>query len=413
MNTARQTHAVVDQPESLRREFEAYLSLVKGRYRYTQSKYSLLLGEKWAEVRRIVEGKAVLSVPSHFEIHPCEPCQLHCKYCRGELRPVPRVEEIIDTSRLLQLIQDIHRLNPTAFIRFSGTIGEPLLHPDVRKFFALIRSLRGLHYGVTTNGLLLHKDGVVNELMFADYVHVSLDAGSDDTYRTLKGGRPGDFGRVIENLATLRSEKRENQSAVDLIVSLVIQEENYAEIPRLSRTLREIGINTFELKMQHFDERRHMTPVSLHLAYENIREVQVRDSGPEYSIIVVQPEEAALAKLRGGARSVDFPQCYANRLGLNATIDSRGQLQSCCQYYQGTLGVQGEIGESLIAVWGGHHRQAVLDKDPRAHCIGCSPSDEFVNRFVAFLVRAHGRDSSFLDWVETRLAADSATTEVH
>jgi wyosine [tRNA(Phe)-imidazoG37] synthetase (radical SAM superfamily) len=109
--------------------------------------------------------------------------------------------------------------NPTAFIRLSGTIGEPLLHPHIREVFALIRSLEELRYGLTTNGLLLHKDGVVNELMFANYVHVSLDAGSDATYTTLKGGRPGDFDRVLQNLAVLHGEKRKTRSSVDLVVS--------------------------------------------------------------------------------------------------------------------------------------------------------------------------------------------------
>jgi wyosine [tRNA(Phe)-imidazoG37] synthetase (radical SAM superfamily) len=400
---------------NLREDFKDYLNLLKGRYRYTQNKYSLLLSEKWPEVRRLAEGEALLVKPSYFEIHPCEPCQLNCVFCRGALREVPSIQGKLDIAHLERLIQEIHQLNNKAFIRFSGTIGEPLLLENIHGIFALIRSLKELRYGVTTNGLRLDKDGLLAELIFADYVHVSLDAGSDRTYRTLKRGHRGDFDHVLQNIAALHKAKKEEEkkqdkkTLVDLVVSLVIQEENYAEIDNLSGRLREIGVGAFELKMQHYDRRRRMTQDSLLKAYELISRVQARDQTPDYRIVVVQPAEAALAKLHQRTPSVDFSQCFANRLGLNATIDAKGQMQSCCQYYQGTLGVQGKITAGLAAVWSGADRQKVLSGDPRKTCVNCSPSDEMVNRFVAFLVKARQEDSSFMEWAEGYVAANSTT----
>lgn len=384
---------------------------MSGRYRYTYSKFAALLGDKWPIVRQVVVGETVTAPLSYVEIHVSEPCQLSCKYCRGQLRNVPTKQEMMQREDLLQLIEHVHNLNPRAFIRFSGTIGEPLLHPHVREAFARIKSLGGLSWGLTTNGLLLNEGGITELLMAANYVHVSLDAGCDLTYQRLKAGRPGNFEKVLANLEGLASLKRVLGSNVEIVVSFLIQDENYREIPVVSKRLKALGVETFELKMQHFDERRHMTPGTVHEAYELIRKVQSEDDSATYRVVVVQSEDVALARIRTNGRSIDFPRCFANQLGLNATVDPRGNLQTCCQYYQRTLGVQGKVSEGLRDLWRGPERTKLMQLDPRITCINCSPSDEFVNRFVAFLCKAHAEDPSFLSWIEENYVGHPCQTD--
>lgn len=384
----------------VREEFANFLAVMSGRYRYTYSKFATLLGEKWPIVRQVVVGKTVTAPLSYVEIHVCEPCQLSCKYCRGQLREVPIRQELMQRETLLGIIEHAHSLNPSAFIRLSGTIGEPLLHPHIREAFARMKSLGGLRWGLTTNGLLLNKEGITELLMAANYVHVSLDAGSDLTYQKLKAGRPGDFEKVLANLESLTSVKRLRGSIVEIVVSFVIQDENYFEIPAISKKLKALGVQTFELKMQHFDERRHMKSGNVHEAYDLIRKVQSEDDSKSYRVVVVQSEDVALVKIRRNGGSIDFPRCFANQLGLNATVDPRGNLQTCCQYYQRTLGTQGRVSEGLRDLWRSPERARMLQRDPRGTCVNCSPSDEFVNRFVAFLCKAHAEDPSFLSWIE-------------
>jgi len=396
---------------ALQQEFRNLWEWMHEGYRYSYSKFGILLNDKWPAVRAIVTGETALSRPSHVEIHPSEPCQLNCKYCRGELRQVPERQKIMAREDLLRLIEDIHELNPTTFIRFSGTIGEPLLHPDIAEAFAKIKRLGTLRWGLTTNGLLLHKERLLELLMAANYVHVSLDAGTDLTYQQLKAGRSGDFERVLENVKALAELKVLSKSKVEIVVSFVIQDENYREISQISRRLKEIGVGVFELKMQHFDPRRHMTPESVHEAYELIKRVQAEDDCASYRVVVVQSEDIAVSKIRGNRSLIDFPRCFANQLGLNATIDPRGNLQTCCQYYQRTLGAQGQVSDGLSQLWTSQKRTEMLQQDPRNSCINCSPSDEFVNRFVAFLCKAHREDSSFLSWVEENFVGKLSCAE--
>lgn len=386
--------------EPLRREFLRYVALMNGRYRYTYSKFAVLLGDKWPMVRQVVAGVVVTAPLSHVEIHTSEPCQLNCKYCRGQLRNVPAKQTLMVREELLRLIDHVHAINPRSFIRFSGTIGEPLLHPDICEAFGRIRSFGELRWGLTTNGLLLNKQGVMELLMAANYVHVSLDAGSDLTYQRLKGGREGDFEKVLGNISALAALKRFAKSNVEIVVSFLLQDENFREVPILSKELKRIGVEILELKMQHFDKRRHMTPDTVHEAYEIIRKVQCEDDCASYRVVIVQSEDLALAKIREGTPTIDFPRCFANQLGLNATVDPRGNLQTCCQYYQQTLGPQGHVSAGFSSLWAGEKRTELLKRDPRKTCVNCSPSDEFVNRFVAFLCKAHCEDPSFLSWVE-------------
>src|SRR4051812_46087818 len=241
------TPGEVRPDDRLRAEFLDLLQVLAGPYRYSSAKYLALLREKWPHIKAILHGHSVTASPSFVEIHLAEPCQLACRYCRGELREVPKVQAMMSREHLSRLIDSIAALNPKAFLRFSGTIGEPLLHPHAGEAFARVNSHHSLSWGLTTNGLLLHKPGLGPELLRAQYVHVSLDAGSDATYQSLKKGRPGDFQRVLTNLRLLVRLRGEAGSPMQVVVSVLLQGENYREVPGLSRLLKEAGVDVLEV----------------------------------------------------------------------------------------------------------------------------------------------------------------------
>jgi len=391
----------------LRAQLRALFNGLIGPYRYREAKFLPLVGAKWDLLKQIVQGADIVAAPSYIEIHPAEPCQLNCQFCRGELRDVPKRQAMMAREHLLQLIDSLYALNPQAFLRFSGVIGEPLLHPHVVEVFERVNSYRSLAWGLTTNGLLLDKPGVISALWSAKFAHISIDAGSDATYQRLKKGRPGDFEQVMANLETLAHGRAAASSRVEVVASLLLQSDNFREIPALSQRLKHVGVDTLEIKMQHFDARRGMRHAEVEEAYRLIDAVRQADEGPGYRIVKVQDIQEALAKVAPDARPIDFPVCYANRLGLNATVDPTGGLQTCCQYYQATLGCQGQIHDGFVAIWGSEQRRRTLLKDPRRHCVNCSPSDEFVNRFVACLQRAYEYDPTILTWVEATLLVEA------
>ncbi len=386
----------------LRYEFAENLRIIRGSYRYAPTKFIKLLREDWQAVCQIVKKQPVTLTPQYVEIHVEEHCNLSCFHCRGELRKVPnREEKFLPAPELKCLIDEIQTLNNKAFIRFSGLIGEPFIHPNIIELFNYT-SQKGLRWGVTTNGVKMAGE-VINALMNADYVHISLDAGSNKTYQELKNGMPNDFDTVLQNVKDFLRQRESCASMPQLIVSVLLQNENISELQSISQHLKEIGVDSLEIKMQHFDKRRRMSKEIVEEAYSVIEDVRRLDDGG-FRVVVVQTKEQAFNKIRKSKGNITFSKCYANELGLNATVDPDGNLQTCCQYYQETLGKQGSLTElGFSQVWRGESRTKILGLDPRYICVNCSPSDEFVNKFVSFLSRANSIDSDFLRWAEKQI----------
>jgi MoaA/NifB/PqqE/SkfB family radical SAM enzyme len=396
-----------------RAEFSKYFSAANGHYRYAPTKFAKLLAQNWHAIRAIAtartQGRGAgdlqqhdLNVPPQFiEIHLGHPCNLSCSYCRGGLREHSNKEAFLPADTALKAIDEALAMSRELFVRFSGLIGEPLRHPDVVPILARLVNKPGLSWGLTTNGVLMSDPSVRRALLAARQVHVSVDAGSDETYRRLKRGRHGDFQTVVDNIAALVRE-RGSTPTPEIVVSYLLQEDNVDELPGFARQIKTLGVDTIEIKMQHYDARRVMLKGDVDRAYECIGELTQYLDDHTFRTVVVQTRAEANKKLDADRSAVDFEMCYANLLGLNATIDPTGKVHMCCQYHQPTLDEIGDVGgaESFDALWHGDRRLSALRAAPRDKCQNCSPSDQFVNRFVEFLTQAHSGDSSFLDWVE-------------
>ena len=159
-------------------------------------------------------------------------------------------------------------------------------------------------------------------------------------------------------------------------------------------------IDSLEVKMQHFDARRRMSDVEVESAYEIVNQVQRELSDEKFHVIAVQSKAEADEKIAVN-KKIEFDRCYASQLGLSATVSPSGDLHMCCQYYQPTPGkIDNLVGKKFGSVWTGTNRLDMLERDPRGVCASCSPSDEFVNRFVHFLKGAHLKDETFINWAE-------------
>jgi MoaA/NifB/PqqE/SkfB family radical SAM enzyme len=102
------------------------------------------LNRRAREWRMILRGVASTDHPVMAHIIPIRRCNLSCTYCNEYddfSKPVP-METM--TARLDQLA-DLG----TTIVTFSG--GEPLLHPDLDRLIAHVRS-RGMIAGMITNG---------------------------------------------------------------------------------------------------------------------------------------------------------------------------------------------------------------------------------------------------------------------
>jgi len=140
-------------------------------------------------------------------------CNWNCVYCQlGRTRPltnerqeyIPRHEIIAEFQRSLAA----HQPGEIDWVTFVGS-GEPTLHIGLGWLIRQVKRATQLPVAVITNGSLLHLPEVRAELMDADAVLPSLDAGNAALYRKINRPWPKlTFDLHLRGLAAFRQEYR-------------------------------------------------------------------------------------------------------------------------------------------------------------------------------------------------------------
>ena len=132
-----------------------------------------------------------------------------------------------------------------------------------------------------------------------------------------------------------------------------------------------------------------MTRKEVDEAYKTITRIVKNYEDNNFKIGVVQDKANALVKIAGTAGAMAFDRCYSGLLG-NLVVDPSGIAHLCCQYFDKTLPPVGDTNtNSLTEIWNGVTRLKVLQMSPRNICNQCSPSDEYINRTVQFIIDAY------------------------
>lgn len=140
---------------------------------------------------------------------PFKTCNWNCVYCQlGRTAPLTSERrEYVSADAVIGELQAALGVLPPAsvdWITFGGS-GEPTLHASLGRMIRRASSLAGIPVAVLTNGSLLHRPDVREELLAADAVCPSLDAGSADLYRRITRPWPDlSFESLVEGLEQFR-----------------------------------------------------------------------------------------------------------------------------------------------------------------------------------------------------------------
>lgn len=142
---------------------------------------------------------------------PSKTCNWNCVYCQlGRSKPMigERAEYIPRQTILAELKETLatHPAGGIDWITFVGS-GEPSLHSGIGWLIAETKKLTQIPVAVITNGSLLYLPEVRQELLLADAVMPTLDAGDAATYKKIN--RPlGEltFERLVDGLIAFRQE---------------------------------------------------------------------------------------------------------------------------------------------------------------------------------------------------------------
>lgn len=181
-------------------------------------------------------------------------CNLNCNFCtyRNDMFPSAQgnfkqtKERIIPKDKALEIIKDCVDMGVKSITLTGG--GEPAVHPDFETIVACIID-NGIELGLITNGTIMPQS--VLDLLADNafqWVRISLDAGSRETFAKIKGCAPSLYDKACRNIKRLVECKRELKGNATIGVGFVATLDNYKEIKPIALWLKEVGIDSFRIR---------------------------------------------------------------------------------------------------------------------------------------------------------------------
>ena len=146
-----------------------------------------------------------------IDLIPFKTCNWNCVYCQlgRSSPPTPERRDYVPVEQVVSEVEAAlaqHSAGEIDWITFAGS-GEPTLHERLGWLIRHLKAMTKVPIAVITNGSRLCLRDVRNELLVADAVLPSLDAGSNEVF--LKVNRPHaslSFEKHVEGLVAFREE---------------------------------------------------------------------------------------------------------------------------------------------------------------------------------------------------------------
>jgi len=143
-----------------------------------------------------------------IDLVPFKTCTYDCVYCqlgRTTNRTCERREWVPTGAVIEQVRERLGRASAAIdTVTFSGS-GEPTLHAGIGEILRAVKPLVSVPVAVLTNGSLLWRKDVQDDLLAADLVIPSLDAPDRHLFQRVNRPDPGlDFETMLEGLVRFR-----------------------------------------------------------------------------------------------------------------------------------------------------------------------------------------------------------------
>ncbi len=150
-----------------------------------------------------------LGISLGVDLVPYKTCNLNCVYCECGTTTLHtnKRDNYIDYIEVINELKDFLVKKPSLdYITFSGA-GEPLLNLNIGKIINFIKSeFPQYKLALLTNGILLGKGDVLEEIINIDLLIPSLDAATEDIfYKINRPTKEVDFKSYINGLSLIRN----------------------------------------------------------------------------------------------------------------------------------------------------------------------------------------------------------------
>lgn len=175
--------------------------------------------------------------PLSLEIHPCDCCDLRCRFCAFENKGRG---EMLSSEIFKSLVKEIITEKQTKSVVFSGG-GEPALHPYLPQAINQFAN-NNIEVGILTNGVYFSRS-LLKSYLKTKWIRISLNASNKEFYSRISRSSPFAFEGVLEKLQTL-SLKRKGEFPT-LGISMIVMQgcDNKKDIIKFVQLAAELKID--------------------------------------------------------------------------------------------------------------------------------------------------------------------------
>jgi len=176
--------------------------------------------------------------PAHLKIELTNYCNLACPVCPHST--MVREHGYMDPQLFRRIID---MAAPELEFAYLHHLGESLFHPHLGELISVGRR-HGAAMGLSTNATFLDaKRGAAILEAGLDFLVISLDAATQDTYARLRIPRRGtaDFMHTAAQVRAFLDERRRLKAGTEVSVQLIVTPDNAAEIPRFADEWEALG----------------------------------------------------------------------------------------------------------------------------------------------------------------------------
>jgi len=360
----RQPHPVSDTVNDPTAD-EKVLSTAERRFALSDKIYQRGI---WPTIERVSHGNPS-NAPIVVDLDPTTFCDLGCPECiSGSLLNQTRFTH----EELKRLAEQIADAGVRGVILIGG--GEPLAHPGVGRVIKILGE-RGIKLGLVTNGTLIHRH-LEPIATYVDWVRVSVDAGTADTYQIFRPSRRGKnmFEEIISNLRLLSPRRKETLGYSFLIMSRPqdfaksssTYISNVHDLLTAGHLAKDIGCDYLEIKAMldphHFVDAQ---PPEVVRSLQDQLQHLVQLENPSFQT-VLNSTAVALLKREQPVQNKAYTHCPVAE--LRTLITPQGVY--VCPYHRGDSRFRlGDVRDGFMQVWAASSRKIVNpSKDCTFHC---------------------------------------------
>lgn len=298
----------------------------------------------WHQDRLESLRRGIVPPPVHINFIISDLCNQDCSFCAYRMSNGLSHENFVGNSALarigrsnpqrqvptlkaMEIIDDCAEIGVKA-IEFTGG-GEPTAHPDHLDLF-FYAQMHGIETGLVTNGVKLSAGAGVRGMQ---WIRVSVDAGSPETYARVRNTPARHWDMVWDNIATLAARDFKGV----LGVGFVVTPDNYREIATCAKLAREAGAHNLRIGAVYSkDGNSYYDGVPMDAVEEQVA-LAVQEARPGFEVFNLWHRRTG--ELVHGAPT--SPDCWYQH--LNVYIGGDLNVYRCCNTAYTTAGKVGSL----------------------------------------------------------------------